>query len=946
MRILTEICEVYLVNLKNYSMAISYGEKALKIAKTGIAEGPEKEPDNHFQPLLGLNPHKHMGARKIAREKVYWYHVQKGRLVDFIAQAYRAVGDIKKAAMIEKEERESGSEALLARLFEETLQEALERQKLQDTKYRDEQWNAERYEAFLKETKQDMQRHEDLDAVMDKQAALGDLSSLRESLLERLRMRVGVRVSKKSLMTDDPALANKFVFAYLGISAEAFNFGLYREAYAYSLEALKHRSAAVKGYERMYAKHLNPPYWWDQLYAPFAIDLHLRAGMSLNRLGRYSESIPFLKKVYEQETFRQHDLPDLEIWDSKHLAAYELAQAFEMTDQRAKAIETYKACLDYLEGIRASLTKESHRVGFMAAQREIYDKIIRYLIGQGLMAEALEYAERSRARAFLDLLAGKDLRPKNEATISLLAKKRSLDNELERLAKGPPQSVSDERSLQIVLQKRDDLMRKMERYDPELVSLMSAKPLSAGEIQALLEKDTALVEYYVTREGFVIWVVTANEVHAKWISAPISLLVKKVADFRESLRKEGKTKKTAPSKDLEEKAASLVRLEITPARFKKGAPHVYQVFVQNSLPIFLTIDEAVIRIGDWAKRTKSLLEREIPGQKRKMIYEESATWGITPGDHQVILRTDQGELASNIIRVREVRKGDYTVTDLGHPREERSEESSTLRDASLFDLLIKPVKPHLGNLRLAIVPHGILHYISFAALNSDGRFLLEDYAIFRLPSASVFKFCRQKNKHIGEKLLALGNPQLKLPYSALPFSANEVAAIGKLFSKSKILIGSEANETTFKAEARSHKVLHLACHGIFDAEQPLNSALLLSSSSRDDGMLTASEIFDLPLDASLVTLSACQSGMSRIRAGDESMGLPRAFIYAGSPSIIASLWNVSDKATAQFMKNLYEFLKGKDKVSALRATQLRFLKDPDYRHPYFWSGFTLIGNYL
>jgi CHAT domain-containing protein len=100
------------------------------------------------------------------------------------------------------------------------------------------------------------------------------------------------------------------------------------------------------------------------------------------------------------------------------------------------------------------------------------------------------------------------------------------------------------------------------------------------------------------------------------------------------------------------------------------------------------------------------------------------------------------------------------------------------------------------------------------------------------------------------------------------------------------------------------------------------------------------------LNAGLITLSACQSGMSRIRAGDESMGLPRAFIYAGSPSIIASLWNVSDKATAQFMKNLYEFLKGKDKVSALRATQLRFLKDPDYRHPYFWSGFTLIGDYL
>lgn len=108
----------------------------------------------------------------------------------------------------------------------------------------------------------------------------------------------------------------------------------------------------------------------------------------------------------------------------------------------------------------------------------------------------------------------------------------------------------------------------------------------------------------------------------------------------------------------------------------------------------------------------------------------------------------------------------------------------------------------------------------------------------------------------------------------------------------------------------------------------------------------ASEIFDLDLNPGLVTLSACKTGMARIRAGDETMGLPRAFIYAGSPSVVASLWNVNDRATAILMERFYGNLKRMEKTRALRDAQLALLRDPGHSHSFYWAAFVLIGDYL
>lgn len=398
--------------------------------------------------------------------------------------------------------------------------------------------------------------------------------------------------------------------------------------------------------------------------------------------------------------------------------------------------------------------------------------------------------------------------------------------------------------------------------------------------------------------------------------------------------------------------ASRVRLEISPKRFKNGEEFDYRVSVKNSLPLYLIIEEMLKRAGDWSITAKDLLETRVPGGAEKLLYDLRSRYEkMTPGIYQVVLKTDQGDLTSNRLQVTVGADGMVSVQDKGYG-DEKSQAAADIKKQkgkSLYDILIliKPVEPHLKKKRLGIVPHGILHYVPFAALECDGRYLVEDYALFTLPSATVYRFCKEKRKSFTGHVLALGDPDLGDPRLNIKYAIDEVKAICELYPDTTVLVRDNASETAFKSVAGAHDVLHLASHGEFDADKPLNSALRLSPAASDDGRLTASEIFDLELDVSLVTLSACQTGMSRISAGDEMIGLPRAFIYAGAPSVIASLWNVNDISTSMLMKGLYRSMKnGTDKAESLRSTQVALIKDGNYHHPYYWGAFILIGDYL
>jgi CHAT domain-containing protein len=193
-------------------------------------------------------------------------------------------------------------------------------------------------------------------------------------------------------------------------------------------------------------------------------------------------------------------------------------------------------------------------------------------------------------------------------------------------------------------------------------------------------------------------------------------------------------------------------------------------------------------------------------------------------------------------------------------------------------------------------------------------------------------------------VLILGNPATKdtsLP--ALPFAEREAQVIASLYGVQPVL-GTHATERVVREQVSQASILHLATHASYDADIPLLSAIALAPDAVQDGRLEAQEVYGLDLSrANLVVLSACQTQLGELSAGDELVGLTRAFLFAGTPSVVSTLWTVDDAATSKLMERFHIHLQeGRSKASALRQAQIDVRAE--YRHPYYWAGFVLSGD--
>jgi CHAT domain-containing protein len=265
---------------------------------------------------------------------------------------------------------------------------------------------------------------------------------------------------------------------------------------------------------------------------------------------------------------------------------------------------------------------------------------------------------------------------------------------------------------------------------------------------------------------------------------------------------------------------------------------------------------------------------------------------------------------------------------------------------SLYELLLQPIASFFTPSRyLGIIPHGVLHYIPFAAFHNGEQFLVDNHAIFYAPSASVlrFTFNKRKNGRHLKAVLAIGNPDLgELNYD-LPLAEKEVESLQWSFPDITILTRDKALESWVVQNIEKYGIVHIASHGEFDPINPLFSALKLARDFQADGNLEVGEIFGLNVQADLVTLSACQTGLGTLLNGDELIGLNRAFLYAGTHALIASLWRIDDLASAVLMKHFYRFYQGHTKAEALRQAQLTVRQQ--FPHPAHWAGFVLSGDY-
>jgi pentatricopeptide repeat protein len=272
------------------------------------------------------------------------------------------------------------------------------------------------------------------------------------------------------------------------------------------------------------------------------------------------------------------------------------------------------------------------------------------------------------------------------------------------------------------------------------------------------------------------------------------------------------------------------------------------------------------------------------------------------------------------------------------------DKNANLSAKALYHLLIDPIKHLLSSSKICIVPHSTLHYLPFQALYDGNNYLIQQHQVFYAPSVTVLRFCLQKRSQNKQSLLAIGPPPFEDESLQLKFAESESYLVSTNFEQNLLLLRNQANESNFRKYAGDYDIVHIATHGYFFKEAPMKSYLLLLGDQENDGKLSAYELFGIKLHAYLVTLSACQTAVSRVSRGDEMLGLVRGLIYAGTPSIVASLWNVDDASTAELMNEFYSNLITMDKAEALQYAQLEIMQKE--KSPFFWAPFILIGDYF
>jgi CHAT domain-containing protein len=272
---------------------------------------------------------------------------------------------------------------------------------------------------------------------------------------------------------------------------------------------------------------------------------------------------------------------------------------------------------------------------------------------------------------------------------------------------------------------------------------------------------------------------------------------------------------------------------------------------------------------------------------------------------------------------------------------ERGEDTAG-EGRSLYDRLIRPIAGGIRGTRLTISPHGVLHYLPFAALLDSNQYLIDRYGLRITPSASTLAYLRNTKPNAAGTLLALGNPDLGDPEFDLPSAQQEAIKVAGMFPDSRVLLRSEATKAAVFQLGPGFSRLHFASHAVFEPRAPLHSGLLLAKGNESDGRLTVSDLYSLRLDADLVTLSACETALGEVMTGDDVIGLERGFLYAGARSIIASLWSVADLPTEKLMISFYQKLGHVDKREALRLAQIETRKT--YPSPRFWAAFEIAGS--
>jgi CHAT domain-containing protein len=379
----------------------------------------------------------------------------------------------------------------------------------------------------------------------------------------------------------------------------------------------------------------------------------------------------------------------------------------------------------------------------------------------------------------------------------------------------------------------------------------------------------------------------------------------------------------------------LLRFEDSTAKFQRSAESRLKEAENEREEILAKIErlhpQAATLLGRQTVTLADLQQKLLDANSSLVAYfvteTETFAWVVSREDvHMVRLPTGRAELAGKI---------EYLRAEISRRAFDRPTADG------LYERLLAPLEPFLRHRHLVVVPHGPLHTLPFAALWSErqGQYALEKRTLTVVPSGTALRFLGERRTPFSGRALVFGNPD-----GSLPSSAAEAQAVAELF-RTDPLLGDKAQLGRLRKEAGRADIVHLATHGLFVSNDPLSSYVQLAPSGMK-GRLQVRDVLALDLaQTDLVVLSACSTGRGQVSESDDVVGLTRAFLAAGAPSVITTLWPVDDEASAALMTSFYRHLlqPGTRAAEALRAAQLEVRGRPEWSSPYFWAGFILNG---
>ncbi|MGH9752727.1 MAG: CHAT domain-containing protein, partial [Blastocatellia bacterium] len=607
--------------------------------------------------------------------------------------------------------------------------------------------------------------------------------------------------------------------------------------------------------------------------------------------------------------------------------------------------------IEMVESLRVKSAGPNLRSTFLAGHQGVYESYIDLLMqmqkqepGKEYDPIALQISERARARSLLDLLTESRAQIRQGADRRLLEKERDLlqrlkdkDSAWRRLknsdrTKKQAESIADEiNDLTTQLQLVEAQIRSS---SPRYAALTQPEPLSAVEIQQLLDENTVLLEYALGDKQSWLWAVTRDSINSHKLPprAEIDAAARNVYELltARQLKKdptEAERLKRIAEADakLQTETAALSRMLLGPISMRLQQEWKGKRLAVVTPGALEYVPFAALPLPETEGRRDGGTERQRDGETEGQRDRENP---------QSAIRNPQSAIPTPLIVNHEVVNLPSASALALIRREAAGRQAAPKTLAALADPVFDANDPRLAIARKRSSTNGLIANIRSAESSSAASLLPPELA----RSARSFQNIRSGRDGFGR----------------LVFSSEEAEFITGFAPRNSTLkaTGFEANrQLVASGELSRYRIVHFATHGLINSEHPELSGLVLSlvdeNGKQQDGFLRMHELFNMELPADLVVLSACQTALGKEIKGEGLVGLTRAFMYAGAERVVASLWQVDDQATAGLMKRFYQGMlkEGLRPAAALRAAQIEMSKSSRWSAPYYWAGFVIQGEW-